>query len=123
VPRTLDHDLHALVAGAQDELAQGPQLGELRGVGRVRQAAGPEAVAERVGDIVLTHDGADLIEELVHRILLAVDDHPFGEQGSASRDDARDAGADQREMLAQHTGVDGEVIDALLRPGARSRAG
>ena len=72
------------------------------GVARVGEAARPEAVAERVGDVVLAHDRADLVEELEHRVLLAVVDHPLREQRAAARDDAGDARADQREVLAQH---------------------
>jgi hypothetical protein len=32
-------------------------------------------------------------------------DHPLGEQRAAARDDAGDAPADQRQVLAQDTGV------------------
>jgi hypothetical protein len=64
------------------ELAHHVQLGELRRVGRVGEAARPQSVAERVGDVVLAHDGADLVEQLVHRVLLAVMDHPLGEAAS-----------------------------------------
>ena len=42
-------------------------------------------------------------------------DHPLGEQRAAARDDAGDAVPDQRQVLAQHAGVDREVVDALLR--------
>src|SRR5947208_10069611 len=99
---------------ALHELAERAQLGQLGRVARVGEAAGAEPVAERVGDVVLAHDGADLVEELVHRVLPAVLDHPLGEQRAAARDDAGHARADQREVLVQHSGVDGDVVDALL---------
>ena len=35
-------------------------------------------------------------------------------QGAAAADDTGDALADQRNVLAQYTGVDGHVIDTLL---------
>ena len=38
------------------ELAQRLELGELRLVARVGEAAGPQAVAQRVADVVLRHD-------------------------------------------------------------------
>ncbi len=109
------HHLHAGVAGALHEPAERMQLGELRGVGSVVQAARAQAVAERVGDVVLPHDGADLVEQVVHRVLLAVVDHPLRQQRAAARHDAGHPRCDQRQVLAQHAGVDGEVIDALLR--------
>jgi hypothetical protein len=115
VAGTLDHGLHARRPRALHELAERRELGELRGVARVGEAARAEPVAERVGDVVLAHDGADRVEELVHRILAAVVDHPLGEDRAAARDDAREARPDERQMPAQHPGVDGEVVDALLR--------
>ncbi len=87
-PGPFDHRLHAGGARALHQLAERAQLGELRRVAGVGEAAGPQAVAERVGDVVLAHDGADLVEQLVHRVLLAVVDHPLGEQRAAARDDA-----------------------------------
>jgi hypothetical protein len=46
--RDLDHHLHAGIARAVHELTQ-CAAGELGGIGRVVQAAGAQAVAERVG--------------------------------------------------------------------------
>jgi hypothetical protein len=51
----------------------------------------------------------------VHRVLPAVDDHPLGQQRAAAGDDADEAVARERQVLAQHAGVDREVVDALLR--------
>src|SRR5262249_43804618 len=56
VARPLDHRLHARRPGALDELPERAQLGELRRVARVGEAAGAEPVAERVGHVVLAHD-------------------------------------------------------------------
>ena len=41
--------------------------------------------------------------------------HPLREDGAAAADDAGDALGDQRHILDEHAGVDGEVVDALLR--------
>ena len=57
---------------------------------------------------------ADVVEDLVHRVLLVVVEHPLGEQRSAARDDADQAFLHERQMLLQHAGVDREVVDALL---------
>src|SRR5437899_9509468 len=40
--------------------------------------------------------------------------HPMRHQGAAAADDAGDALADQRHMLAQNSGMNGHVVDALL---------
>ena len=45
--------------------------------------------------------------------------HPLGEDRSAAADDPGDALGDERDVFDQHTRVDGEVIDALLRPAPR----
>src|SRR5262249_55276019 len=49
------------------------------------------------------------------RVLLAVHDHPFRQQRAAARDDARQPVLDQRQVLLEDAGMDGEVVDALLR--------
>jgi len=63
--------------------------GELRRVGSVGEAPRPQAVAQRIGHVVMAQDRADLVEHLVHRVLAPVMDHPLGQQTAASRDDAR----------------------------------
>ena len=113
--RTLDHHLHALRPGALRQLAEGLQLRQLRIVGGVGQAAGSQAVAEGERHVVLAHDVADLVEHLVHRVVLTVDQHPLGEQRSAAGDDADQALLDVLQMLPADAGVDREVVDALLR--------
>ena len=40
--------------------------------------------------------------------------HPLRENGSAAADDAGDALGDHGNVLNEHSGVDGEVIDTLL---------
>ena len=54
------------------------------------------------------------LEMLVQQILAMVLHHPFGENRAAAADDAGDAPGGQRDVLHQHAGVDGHVIDALL---------
>ena len=41
--------------------------------------------------------------------------YPFRQNRAAPADDARDSLAGQRNVLDEHTGMDGHVIDALLR--------
>jgi hypothetical protein len=96
------------------ELAEHFQLGELRFVAGVGQAAGTQAVAERKAHVVLLENLADGVEILVEEILLLVEAHPLRHDGAAAADDAGDAVAHQRQKFAQHAGVDGHVIDALL---------
>jgi hypothetical protein len=115
VPRSLDHDLHALRPGALGELTQGAELGELRRVGRIGDRAGTQAVAERDGDVVSATDGEHLTEALVERVLCLVVDHPAGEQPAAAGNDSRDSVLAQRQMFEPHAGVDGHVVHALAR--------
>ena len=69
----------------------------------------------RERDVVLAHDVADVLPQRVHEVLLVVVEHPLGEQAAAAADDADEAPADERQVLAEHAGVDREVVDALLR--------
>ena len=69
----------------------------------------------RVGHVVRPHDLAQFVEVRVPRVLLVVGDHPLRHQRPAAADDAGHAVARQRDVLEQHAGVDGHVVDALLR--------
>ncbi len=40
--------------------------------------------------------------------------HPLRQERAAAADDSGDAIAGQRDKFAQHAGVDGHVVDALL---------
>src|SRR3712207_2935095 len=82
-------------------LARRLELAELRLVGGVGEPAGAQAVAEREADVVRAHDVADVVEDLVHRVLLVVVEHPFREQAPAAADDADQALAHERQVLAQ----------------------
>ena len=53
------------------------ELGELRRVARVGEAAGAEAVAGADRDVVLRADLEDLVPVRVERVLLVVLDHPL----------------------------------------------
>ena len=100
---------------AAGQLAQGLQLGELGGVAGVGDRAGPQAVAQAPGHVVLPHDVAQVVEVRVERVLLAVGHHPLGDQRAAAADDAGDAVASSACRYSQQdAGVDGHVVDALL---------
>ena len=114
VAGTFDHRLHVVFPGFFGELAEDFQFGELRFVAGVGEAAGAESVAEREADVVLLENFADGVEILVEEILLFVGAHPLREKRAAAADDSGDAIADQREKFAEHAGVDGHVVDALL---------
>ena len=114
VTRTLDHHLNALGPRPFGELADSLQLSELGVVGGVGKAARPQAVAERERDVVLTHDVADVVEKIVHRVLLAMHQHPLGEDRAAPRHDSDQPILDVGQVLLQHSGVDREVVDPLL---------
>ena len=87
---------------------------DLRLVVGVGDRAGPQAVAEREGDVVRLHDLADLLEVRVEEALLVMREAPLGHDRAAARDDAGHALRGQRDVAQQHAGVDREVVDALL---------
>ena len=114
VAGAFDHHLDIALPGLLRQLAQRLQFGELRFVAGIGNAARPQAVAERVADVVLRQDLRDVVEALVEEILLVVMRHPLRQDRAAAADDAGDALGDQRQVLDEHAGVDGHVIDALL---------
>ena len=63
---------------------------------------------------MLLENLADGFEILVQEILRLVEAHPLGKQSAAAADDSGDAVAHERQKLAQHAGVDGHVVHALL---------
>ena len=97
------------------QLAQHVELGELGLVAGVGDRAGPQAVAQAPGDVVLPHDVAQVVEVRVERVLLAVGHHPLGDQRAAAADDAGHAVHRQVQVLEHHAAVDRHVVDALLR--------
>ena len=114
VARALDHHLHVLGPGALGQLAQSHELGKLRGVVRVGQGAGAQAIAQRERHVVLGEDVAQLVEVRVQEALLVVAQAPVGHDGATAGDDAGHAVGGQRHVTQQHAGVDGHVIHTLL---------
>ena len=109
-----DHDLHVVLPGDFGEFAQGLQLGELRLIAGVGDAAGAQAIAQGEADVVLREDLADVLETFVQHVLLVILDHPLGQDGSAAAHDSGDALRGHRDVLDEHAGMDGHVVDALL---------
>ncbi len=91
VPGPFDHHLHAVGPRPLGQLADGLQLGQLGLIGRVGQPARAQPVADREGHVVAAHDLADLVPQLVHRVLAPVREHPLGQQRAAAGDDADEA--------------------------------
>ncbi len=114
VPRPLHHHLHVLLPGLARQVAEGPELRELRGVAGVGQAAGTQAVAQGERHVVLPRDLQDLVVVHEERVLLAVVDHPLRVQGAAARHDASDAVLHQGQVLVEDSAMDGHVVHALL---------
>ena len=109
------HHLDVVLPGDARQLALRLQLGELRLVVGVGDRARAQAVAERERDVVGAHDLADLAEVRVGEVLLVMREAPLRDDRSAARDDAGEAAGGHRDVAQQHAGVDGEVVDALLR--------
>ena len=74
-----------------------------------------QAVAERERHVVLAHDVANLVEALVEETLAMPREAPARHDRAAARNDAGDAPGGERHMRETHAGMDGEIIDALLR--------
>ena len=115
VARPFDHHLHVLLPGALREFAQRVQLCKLRFVVGVRDGAGAQAITQRIGDVVGLHDLGNLVEAFVEEALLVVRQAPFRHNGTAARDDTGHALGRHRHIGQANAGMDGEIVDALLR--------
>ena len=112
--RTLHHHLHALTPRALSEFTDCCKLRKLCGVGRVGQTAWTQTVTDGQCHVVTSHDGANTFPTFVHHILFVVNQHPLGQQTSTATDNANQTILDQRQVLLQNAGVNGEVIHALF---------
>mmetsp|Transcript_33447 Transcript_33447/g.99629 ORF Transcript_33447/g.99629 Transcript_33447/m.99629 type:complete len:676 (+) Transcript_33447:411-2438(+) len=114
VSRTLVHDLHVLLPRAAGQFSLGEELGELRLVVGVVDRSGTESVTDGKGNVVLGANVENVVPVLVGEILPVMEDVPLGMDGSAAGDDARLAGDGHGHVTEEDSGMDGEVIDALL---------
>ena len=110
----LDHDLHVVLPRDLSQCAQSFQLAELSLVVGVGQAARPQPVAQREGDVVLLGHFADPLEVRVEEILLLVAEAPLGHDRAPAGHDSGHALGGERHVPQQQPGVDGEVVHALL---------
>ena len=115
VTRAFDDRLDVVLPGDLGQFAERVEFGELRLVVGVGGAAGSQSITERERDVVRLHDLADLLEVRVEKILPVVGETPFREDRPAARDDPRNTLGGERYVAQQHSGVNREVVDALLR--------
>ena len=108
------HDLDAFGPGALGEFALHFEFAELGFVIGVGDGAGAEAVADAEADVVGGHDVADVVPMGVEEVFLVMGEAPLGHDAAATADDAGHAGGGHGDEAEEDTGVDGEVIDALL---------
>ncbi len=113
-PGPFDHHLNVVVPGLPGQLSQCFQFGELSRIAGVGDGAGPQSIAQGEADIVFLEDLADRVEVLIEQILLVILHHPFSQDRPAAAYDPGDPFGCQRNVLHQHAGVNGHVIDALL---------
>mmetsp|Transcript_18714 Transcript_18714/g.33393 ORF Transcript_18714/g.33393 Transcript_18714/m.33393 type:complete len:243 (-) Transcript_18714:966-1694(-) len=115
VAGALVHHLHVLLPGPACKLPLHLELEKLRRVVGVLDAAGAEAVADGERDVVLGANVQNLVPVLVGEILLVLQQRQLGVDGAAAADDAGEARGCERDGGEQHAGVDGPVVNPLLR--------
>ena len=96
------------------QFAEHVKLEKLRAVVGVVDRARAHTVAERQRHVVFRHEVADFVEVGVEEALLVVDYAPFCHDASTARHASRQTAAHEFGMLAQHTGMDCEVVHSLL---------
>ena len=108
------HDLDAFRPGAFGEVTLDFEFAELRFVVGVGDRAGAESVADREAHIVSRHDVANVVPVRVEKVLLVVGEAPFRHDAAAAGDNAGHARGGEGDEAQEDSGVDGEIIDALL---------
>lgn len=114
--RALHHVLHTSVPRPFDQVAQGHELRDLRLIGCVVYASGPEAVPQGQGELVLPGHLQEIIVILEQRVLLLVVEDPRREERSAPRHDVHEATAllQPCDGLAGDSAVDGHEVHPVL---------
>ena len=109
-----DHGLNTMSPSPLNQFSNGGKFCNLSGIRGIGQAARTQTISDGERDIVLPADFTNVIPTVVHGVLLAVLDHPFGQERSASGNDANHPVTNQRDVFFEHPSVDGEVIHPLL---------
>ncbi len=112
--------LHAAFPGPLRQVADFGKLGNLRSIGRVRNAAGAKRVSKADGHVVFPQNFEQLVVMLIERIFVARHFHPCEQQGTAARDNVHLPSFAQKHLdgSAVEPGVDRHEIDAFFRVGA-----
>ena len=116
VARALEHHLGAGAAGALGQLGQRQQLANLGAVVGVREASGPQAVAQREREVVRDGEFNQTVEEFVVGVFGLVARHPAGHKRAAAGDDVQLAalGLEPVHGVARDAGVQRHERDAVL---------
>src|SRR3984893_9791929 len=114
VARSLAQHLAVVLPGHARQLAEGLELGELRGIVGIGDGPRAQTVAEREAHVIRTADRTDFLEVFVQEALAVMRQAPLRHDRSAARDDAGDAPDRERDIGQPYAGVDGEVVHALL---------
>ena len=77
--------------------------------------AGAQAIAQRIGDVIGLHDLGNVVKMFVEEAFLVMRQAPFRHDRPAARDNAGDALRRHRHIGQPHAGMDGEIVNALLR--------
>ena len=114
VARAFDHDLDVVPPGDLGQFAQRLQFGKLRLIVGVGNGARAQPVAQTERHVVGLHDLADLFEVGIGEVFLMMRQAPLRMDRSAAGHDAGHAFGGHRHIGEAHTGMDGEVVDALF---------
>ena len=85
VAGAFDHHLDSMSPRTLGEFTDDFEFSQLRAVGGVGQTARAKTVTDGEAHIVLTHDPAQVIPQLVHGIFLILHEHPLGQASRPGR--------------------------------------
>ena len=114
MPGAFVHNLDALGPCAAGEFALRLKLAELRLVIRVGDRARTQAIANAEAHIIGGHDVADVVPVRVEEVFLVMGETPFRHNATTTGNDASHARSGERHEAQEHTGVDREIVNALL---------
>ena len=114
VPRALVHDLHSVFPSPGSQFSLSLELGKLSLVVGICDRTGPKTVPDGEGNVVGSHDLANLVPFLVEEVFLVMSKAPLGHDRSSPAHDTRHPPTGHGNVSQKYPCMDGKVINPLF---------
>ena len=112
--RTLYKCLYIIFPSTLNEFAESVEFRKLCFIISIVDRTGTETIAKRNCNVVLCKDFANFIEMLIKEALFIMDKAPFAHDRSATANYTGEAFVGKMHVMTANTGMNSEIVDALL---------